>query len=81
MLAAPILPTPNFTASRDLAQYRPAKDLEAFKALLPPPIEFVEGSSSGLLAVGEGKYQPINGTPKPARPEVRDHPVSPTLRR
>ena len=72
MLAAPILPSSAFSGSRDLADYRPVKDLEAFNALLPPPIEFVEGSSSGLFVIDEGKYQPINGTPKPARPEVSD---------
>lgn len=63
----------------DLAQYRPAKDIEAFNALLPPPIEFVEGSSSGTLAVAEGKYKPINGsgsgTPKSGKTEVRGCPL------
>ena len=57
MLASPLLPSPRFT---DDTSYRPAKDLEAFNKLLPPPIEFIEGSSSGVLAVAEGKYQPIN---------------------
>ncbi|KAI0089063.1 hypothetical protein BDY19DRAFT_905998 [Irpex rosettiformis] len=59
--------------AHDLAQYRPAKDLEAFNSLLPPPIEFVEGSSSGTLAVVEGKYKPINesgsGAPKSGKTE------------
>ncbi|KAI0677336.1 hypothetical protein C8Q78DRAFT_1065906 [Trametes maxima] len=61
MLASPLLPSPRFDEG---TTYRPAKDLEAFNKLLPPPIEFVEGSSSGLLAVAEGKYQAINETPK-----------------
>lgn len=75
MLAAPLQPAAVLD-SHDLAQYRPVKDIESFNALLPPPIEFVEGSSSGVFAVAEGKYQPINGsgsgTPKSAaKPEVR----------
>lgn len=73
MLASPLLPTPTPSGSedRDAAQYRPAKDLETFNKLLPPPVEFVEGSSSGTLAIGEGKYQPINVSPKPSpKPEV-----------
>lgn len=74
MLAAPLQPSA-IPEARDLSQYRPAKDLEAFNTLLPPPIEFVEGSSSGTLAVAEGKYQAINGsgsvTPKPAKAQVR----------
>lgn len=61
--------------THDLAQYRPAKDLETFNSLLPPPIEFVEGSSSGTLAVAEGKYKPINGSgpgiAKSGKTEVR----------
>ncbi|KZP02241.1 hypothetical protein FIBSPDRAFT_770995, partial [Athelia psychrophila] len=46
--------------SEDSTQYRSSQD---FKSLLAP-IEFVEGSSSGGFAVPEGKYEPINGTPK-----------------
>ncbi|KAI0638387.1 cysteine proteinase [Trametes polyzona] len=57
MLASPLLPSPRFDEG---TSYRPAKDLDAFNKLLPPPIEFVEGSSSGLLAVAEGKYPAIN---------------------
>ncbi|RDX53884.1 cysteine proteinase [Lentinus brumalis] len=60
MLASPLLPSPRFEET----SYRPAKDLESFNKLLPPPIEFIEGSSSGVLAVAEGKYQPINEGPK-----------------
>ena len=52
----------------------------AIKKAKPKKPEFVEGSSSGLLAVGEGKYQPINGTHKPARPEVRDPAVVDSFR-
>ncbi|KAF7800130.1 hypothetical protein EIP86_011375 [Pleurotus ostreatoroseus] len=68
MFAAPILPSANIIGSKDVPQYRPAKDLEAFNALLPPPIEFVEGSSTGSLALVESKYKPINDAPAP-RPE------------
>ncbi|KAH9943232.1 cysteine proteinase [Epithele typhae] len=61
MLASPLLPSARFA---DETSYRPAKDLDAFNKLLPPPIEFIEGSSSGVLAVAEGKYEPINEVPK-----------------
>ncbi|KXN86131.1 Ubiquitin carboxyl-terminal hydrolase 36 [Leucoagaricus sp. SymC.cos] len=70
MLASPLLPAVPFspkgpaTASEDPLSFRPARDVDAFNSLLPPPIEFVEGSSSGALAVPEGKYQPINVSPK-----------------
>ena len=67
MLASPLLPSPRFA---DETTYKPAKDLEAFNKLLPPPIEFVEGSSSGVLAAVEGKYIPINEGPKSAAPVV-----------
>lgn len=72
MLASPHYPTPLFSPrkSTDETQYRPAKDMEAFNNLLPPAIEFIEGSSSGTLVLGEGKYEPINGSPK-AKVEVR----------
>ncbi|KAJ7228424.1 Usp36 protein [Mycena pura] len=45
------------------------KDLDSFNNLLPPPIEFVEGSSSGLLTVSEEQYEPINATPKTVKPQ------------
>lgn len=70
MLASPLYPStqpvfsPNQLSSEDSRQYRPSKDLETFNSLLPPPVEFVEGSSSDALAVPEGKYEPINTTPK-----------------
>lgn len=67
MLASPLYPTLPFSTqllSDDRAQLKPSKDIDAFNSLLPAPIEFVEGSSSGILAVAEGKYDPINGTPK-----------------
>ena len=68
MLASPLYPAPPpFSpqhTSEDPLQYRPSRDLEAFNNLLPPPIEFIEGSSSGALAIPEGKYHPINTTPK-----------------
>ncbi|OBZ77162.1 Ubiquitin carboxyl-terminal hydrolase 42 [Grifola frondosa] len=70
MLASPLLPSPGF--SEDASQYRPVKDLEAFNKLLPPPIEFVEGSSSGTLAIAEGKYQPINSSPKSNKVETHE---------
>ncbi|KAI0068567.1 hypothetical protein BV25DRAFT_1772554, partial [Artomyces pyxidatus] len=66
MLASPLYPA-SFSPHHpqdDSAQYRPAKDKEAFIKLLPPAVEFVEGSSSGTLALVEGKYEPINGSPK-----------------
>lgn len=55
--------------------------METFNKLLPPPIEFIEGSSSGAYAVPDGKYKPINvpapaSEPKtPAKLEVRGRPV------
>ncbi|KAI9068517.1 cysteine proteinase [Trametes sanguinea] len=61
MLVSPLLPSPRFDEG---TSYRPAKDLDAFNKLLPPPIEFVEGSSSGSLAVAEGKYPAINEVQK-----------------
>jgi hypothetical protein len=74
MLASPLLPTqPRFSTQHtpdDPLQYRPSKDKEAFNSLLPPPIEFVEGSSSGALAVPPGKYEPINASPKAVKPDV-----------
>ena len=73
MLASPLYPTTSFSPhkpSDESPQYRPAKDMEAFNSLLPPAIEFVEGSSSGTLILGEGKYEPINASPK-AKVEVR----------
>lgn len=63
MLAAPLQSTSAFTDSDIGTQYRPAKDLQAFNALLPPAIEFVKGSSTGTISPGEGKYQPINAAP------------------
>lgn len=57
MLASPILPKPP-------NGHGPVHDITAFNNLLPPAVEFVEGSSSGTLAVPEGKYEPINGTPR-----------------
>ncbi|KAJ7072734.1 hypothetical protein C8F01DRAFT_972368, partial [Mycena amicta] len=43
-------------------------------AILPPPVEFIEGSSSGALAVPEEQYEPINATPRPTKTEVRPSP-------
>ncbi|KAG6336593.1 hypothetical protein ID866_2502 [Astraeus odoratus] len=67
MLASPLYPAPPFSAqlaSDDHSQARPAKDIDAFNSLLPPPIEFIEGSSTGALAVAEDKYEAINASPK-----------------
>ncbi|KAF7355532.1 Ubiquitin carboxyl-terminal hydrolase [Mycena sanguinolenta] len=65
MLASPLYAAPApFTPEG--AKY--SKDIDSFNKLLPPPVEFIEGSST--LAVPEGKYEPINVTPKPAKPEV-----------
>lgn len=61
MLATAIRPA---GLSEETTQYRPAKDLESFKNLLPPPIEFVEGSSKGALLMDETKYRPINASPE-----------------
>ncbi|RDB19818.1 Ubiquitin carboxyl-terminal hydrolase 42 [Hypsizygus marmoreus] len=82
MLASPLLPTqPTFSTSHvsddSPLQYRPARDKEAFNSLLPPPIEFVEGSSSGALAVPPGKYEPINGSPRASKPERHEPPKPP----
>ena len=52
-----------------LTQLKPAKDLDTFNALLPPPIEFVEGSSTGPM-FDETKYTPINASPR-SKSEVR----------
>ncbi|TFK68203.1 cysteine proteinase [Pluteus cervinus] len=82
MLASPLLPAPTIFSSThnndDSLSYGPAKDLETFNNLLPPPIEFVEGSSSGTLAVAEGKYEPINTTPKASRSERPETPTAST---
>ena len=67
MLATAIRPG----LSEETTQYRPAKDIEAFNSLLPPPIEFVEGSSKGALLMDETKYRPINASPEPSETEVR----------
>ncbi|KAJ3533085.1 hypothetical protein NMY22_g7477 [Coprinellus aureogranulatus] len=63
MLASPLVPTPHNFSSAHADGYRPAKDIEAFNKLLPPPVEFIEGSSTGAYAVPEGKYRPINVAP------------------
>ncbi|KAI6047525.1 cysteine proteinase [Pisolithus marmoratus] len=70
MLASPLCPVPPFSSqlvSDDHSQLRPAEDIEAFNSLLPPPIEFIEGSSTGALAVAEDKYEPINSSPKASK--------------
>ena len=64
MLASPLLPSPMFSPQHNSEDYRPSKDTEAFSSRLPPPVEFIEGSSSGTLAVVEGKYEVINASPK-----------------
>ncbi len=73
MLALPLYPAsigPR-QSPENVSQFRPAKDIESFNQLLPPVVEFVEGSSSGTLLIAEGKYEPVNGSPKAkARPEV-----------
>ena len=51
--------------------HRPSKDTEAFSSLLPPSIEFIEGSSSGTLAVAEGKFEVINASPRLSKAKVR----------
>ena len=71
MLAAPIHPTSPFSSLQqgEETQCKPAKDLDAFNALLPPPIEFVEGSSAGPM-LDETKYTLINTSPR-SKSEVR----------
>lgn len=68
LLATPLHPHSFSTqhALEDSSKYRTSQD---FKSLLAP-IEFVEGSSSGGLAVPEGRYEPINGTPKAPKVKV-----------
>ncbi len=73
MLALPFHPTSiaSHQSPETVSQYRPAKDIESFNKLLPPVVEFVEGSSSGTLLIAEGRYEPVNGSPKaPAGSEV-----------
>jgi len=73
MLALPLYPTSiaPHQSPETVSQYRPAKDVESFNKLLPPAVEFVEGSSSGTLLIGEGRYDPVNGSPKSSSgPEV-----------
>jgi len=73
MLASAPFPILSFSpqqTSEDASQYRPVRDIEAFNSLLPPPIEFIEGSSSGALAVPEGQYTPVNVSPKASKPDV-----------
>lgn len=73
MLALPLYPTPltSHQPPQTVSQCGPAKDIESFNKLLPPVVEFVEGSSSGTLLIGEGRYEPVNGSPKsPAASEV-----------
>ncbi|KAJ7180346.1 Usp36 protein [Mycena crocata] len=71
MLATPLYaaPAPFTSQSEEGVKYTPSRDLDSFNKLLPPPVEFIEGSSSGALAVPEGKYEPINVTPKAGKSE------------
>ncbi|KAJ7490338.1 cysteine proteinase [Mycena galericulata] len=81
MLASPLYAAPAPFASQSDEGAKYSRDIESFNKLLPPPVEFVEGSSSGALAVPEGKYEPINATPKPGkteRPRNASPPPSPT---
>lgn len=66
MLALPLYPASigPHQSPESAPQLRPAKDIETFNKLLPPVVEFVEGSSSGTLLIAEGKYEPVNGSPK-----------------
>ncbi|KAF8165558.1 hypothetical protein B0H34DRAFT_780385 [Crassisporium funariophilum] len=82
MLASPLLPSLMFSpqhTSEESMHYRPSKDLETFNSLLPPPIEFIEGSSSGTLAVAEGKYEAINSSPRPSKAELHGSPKAPMV--
>ncbi|KAJ7721186.1 Usp36 protein [Mycena maculata] len=72
MLASPLYAAPApFTSQSEVA-----RDIESFNKRLPAPVEFIEGSSSGALAVPEGRYEPINATPKAGKTE-RPRNVSP----
>jgi ubiquitin carboxyl-terminal hydrolase 36/42 len=73
MLAAPLHPQSSFSPLKpgEEIQLKPAKDLDAFNALLPPPIEFEEGSSTGSL-FDESKYTPINVSPR-SKIQVKIH--------
>ncbi|KAJ6538571.1 Usp36 protein [Mycena vulgaris] len=79
MLASPLYaaPAPFTSQSEESVKYIPSRDIDSFNKLLPPPIEFVEGSSSGALAVPEGKYEPINATPKAGKTERPRNPSPP----
>ncbi|KAI0268122.1 hypothetical protein BC834DRAFT_968344 [Gloeopeniophorella convolvens] len=79
MLATPLYPASISThqSADSVPQYRPAKDIETFNKLLPPAVEFVEGSSSGTLLIAEGKYEPVNGSPKAASKSEATTPVKP----
>lgn len=52
------------TDTQGTSTLRRAKDIAAFNSLLPPAVEFVEGSSRGALASLDGRYEPINASPK-----------------
>ena len=56
------------SSAEDSSSFRPLKDIDAFKQHLPPPIEFVQGSSTGAVAVPSDKYECINDTPSPDKP-------------
>ncbi|KAJ7498685.1 Usp36 protein [Mycena latifolia] len=77
MLASPLYaaPAPFTPQSEEGVKYIPSRDIDSFNKLLPPPIEFVEGSSS--LAVPENKYEPINATPKAGKAPERPRNPSP----
>ncbi|KAL1662354.1 hypothetical protein GGF50DRAFT_59157, partial [Schizophyllum commune] len=56
------------SSAEDSSSFRPLKDIDAFKQHLPPPIEFVQGSSTGAVAVPSDKYECINDTPPTNKP-------------
>lgn len=71
-------PAPITLTSKDVStSLRPAKDVASFLSLLPPAVEFVEGSSTGTFASElEGRYEPINASPKLASPASPSSEVS-----
>lgn len=81
MLASPLLPSPMFSPQHTSEDYRPSKDTEAFSSRLPPPVEFIEGSSSGTLAIAEGKYEVINASPRLSKLLPHPSPVAATAPR
>ncbi|KIY69739.1 cysteine proteinase [Cylindrobasidium torrendii FP15055 ss-10] len=78
MLAAPISASSALPSAlmgvEETSSVRPAINIEAFKSLLPPAVEFTEATT---LTVAENKYQAINETPQ-SSPRKEDQPPTPS---